>query len=84
MESTERTYGRIVWFKNEKGFGYIRPEGGGPEDEMFFHWTQIQMEGYKTIRPNILVSFTIGKNHRGPQAENVKEEPEDQYYDETA
>lgn len=72
----ERKYGRIVWFKNEKGFGFLRPDGAREDDEMFFHWTHISMEGYKTLQPNAKVSFLIGKNHRGPMAVEVQEEPE--------
>jgi CspA family cold shock protein len=73
---SERKYGQVVWFKNEKGFGFIRPEGAGPEDELFFHYSHIMMEGYKTIKAEARVSFELGDNHRGPMAVSVIMEPD--------
>ena len=71
---TERKFGHIMWFKNEKGFGFLRPEGASQEEEMFFHWTQLEMEGYKTIEPETRISFEIDHNHRGPMAVKIRAE----------
>lgn len=76
--ASERKFGRVVWFKNEKGFGFIRPDGANQDDELFFHYSHIVMEGYKTIRADAPVSFEIGDNHRGPMAVAVIMEPDDQ------
>ena len=82
--ASERKFGRVVWFKNEKGFGFIRPDGASQEDELFFHYSHIDMEGYKTIKAEAPVSFEIGENHRGPMAVGVILEPDQEMaFDET-
>ncbi|KYD22325.1 MAG: cold-shock protein [Caldibacillus debilis] len=60
--------GRVKWFNNEKGYGFIEVEGGG---DVFVHFTAIQGEGYKTLEEGQEVSFEIVEGNRGPQAANV-------------
>ncbi|MFS8651538.1 MAG: cold-shock protein CspD [Caldibacillus sp.] len=60
--------GRVKWFNNEKGYGFIEVEGG---DDVFVHYTAIQGEGYKTLEEGQEVSFEIVQGNRGPQAANV-------------
>ncbi|MED4400634.1 cold-shock protein CspD [Metabacillus fastidiosus] len=60
--------GKVKWFNNEKGFGFIEIEGG---DDVFVHFTAIQGEGYKSLEEGQEVSFEIVEGNRGPQAANV-------------
>ncbi|MGR5985834.1 cold-shock protein CspD [Bacillus cytotoxicus] len=60
--------GKVKWFNNEKGFGFIEIEGA---DDVFVHFTAIQGEGYKSLEEGQEVSFDIVEGNRGPQATNV-------------
>ena len=60
--------GKVKWFNNEKGFGFIEVEGG---DDVFVHFTAIQGEGFKTSEEGQEVTFEIVQGNRGPQAANV-------------
>ncbi|MCM3585018.1 cold-shock protein CspD [Mesobacillus maritimus] len=60
--------GKVKWFNNEKGFGFIEVEGA---DDVFVHFTAIQSEGYKSLEEGQEVSFEIVEGNRGPQAANV-------------
>ncbi|MBL5866203.1 cold-shock protein CspD [Heyndrickxia sporothermodurans] len=60
--------GKVKWFNNEKGYGFIEVEGG---DDVFVHFTAIQSEGFKTLEEGQEVSFEIVEGNRGPQAANV-------------
>lgn len=61
--------GKVKWFNNEKGFGFIEVEGG---DDVFVHFTAIQGEGYKSLNEGEEVTFEIVDGERGPQATNVQ------------
>ena len=60
--------GKIKWFNNEKGYGFIGVEGG---EDVFVHFSAIQAEGFKSLEEGAEVSFEIVEGHRGPQAANV-------------
>ncbi|ANB56062.1 cold shock protein CspB [Anoxybacillus sp. B7M1] len=60
--------GKVKWFNNEKGYGFIEVEGGA---DVFVHFTAIQGDGYKTLEEGQEVSFEIVQGNRGPQAANV-------------
>ncbi|MCH1627354.1 cold-shock protein CspD [Fredinandcohnia quinoae] len=60
--------GKVKWFNNEKGFGFIEVEGG---DDVFVHFTAIQGEGFKSLEEGQEVSFEVVEGNRGPQAANV-------------
>ncbi|MDQ0162796.1 cold-shock protein CspD [Bacillus alveayuensis] len=60
--------GKVKWFNNEKGYGFIEVEGG---DDVFVHFTAIQGEGFKSLEEGQAVSFEIVQGNRGPQAANV-------------
>nr|1HZ9_A Chain A, COLD SHOCK PROTEIN CSPB [[Bacillus] caldolyticus]1HZ9_B Chain B, COLD SHOCK PROTEIN CSPB [[Bacillus] caldolyticus] len=60
--------GKVKWFNNEKGYGFIEVEGGS---DVFVHFTAIQGEGFKTLEEGQAVSFEIVQGNRGPQAANV-------------
>jgi cold shock protein len=60
--------GRVKWFNSEKGFGFIERENG---DDVFVHFSAIQMDGYKALEEGQEVEFEIVDGDRGPQAANV-------------
>jgi CspA family cold shock protein len=62
--------GTVKWFNAEKGFGFIAQEGGG--DDVFVHFSAIQMQGYKSLEENQRVEFDVTQGPTGPQAENVR------------
>ena len=61
--------GRVKWFNKEKGYGFINVEG---EEDIFIHYSNIDMPGYKTLKENQLVEFDLIKTEKGNQAENIK------------
>ena len=67
-----RQFGKVVFF--DKGYGFISTEESGFRDDIFVHYSQVTMEGYKKLEPGQKVSFEIGMNHKGPMAVNVKVE----------
>lgn len=62
--------GTVKWFNKEKGYGFIAQEDGG--DDVFVHWSAIQMNGYKELLENQKVEFDVTQGPKGPQAENVR------------
>ncbi len=62
--------GTVKWFNAEKGFGFIAQEDGG--DDVFVHYSAIQMQGYKALEENQRVEFEVTQGPKGPQAENVR------------
>jgi CspA family cold shock protein len=65
---SERLQGRVKWFNDSKGYGFIARDGG---DDVFFHHSELQMPGYKTIEENARVEFDIEEGPKGPAAVNV-------------
>lgn len=55
-------------FNKEKGYGFIKLEDG---KDVFFHYSQLQMEGFKTIEDNAEVEFELIDTDRGLQAKNI-------------
>lgn len=62
--------GRVKWFNNAKGYGFILPEDGGVD--YFAHYSSILMEGYKTLKAGQLVSFDLLEGPKGSHAINIK------------
>lgn len=62
--------GKVKWFNNAKGFGFIN-EDGKPED-LFAHFSAIQMDGYKTLKAGQSVTFEIVQGPKGSQAINIR------------
>lgn len=60
--------GKVKWFNNAKGYGFIEKEDGG---DVFVHYSAIQGEGYKTLSEGERVEFEISQGEKGPQAINV-------------
>lgn len=61
--------GTIKWFSDQKGYGFITPEGG--KKDVFVHFSALQGEGFKTLSEGQLVSFDIVSGPKGEQAANV-------------
>ena len=61
--------GTVKWFSNEKGYGFIEREEG---DDVFVHFSAINMEGYKSLTEGQRVEFEIVQGDKGLQAANVQ------------
>ena len=64
--------GRVKWFNNDKGYGFIEYDGISNED-VFVHYSAIDQEGYKSLKEGELVDFTLIETAKGCQAINVRE-----------
>jgi cold shock protein len=62
------TSGTVKWFSESKGFGFIETEEG---NDCFVHFSEIQSEGFKTLREGQAVDFEIVQGEKGPQATKV-------------
>ena len=65
--------GVVKWFSNEKGYGFITPDDGGPDH--FVHFSEIQGEGHRSLDDDARVSFESGEGPKGPVATQVSELP---------
>ncbi|MBS4032771.1 MAG: cold shock domain-containing protein [Clostridiales bacterium] len=63
-----KVLGKVKWFNQEKGYGFIEREDGG---DVFVHYSAIMQEGFKTLAEGEEVEFEIVEGTRGPQAANV-------------
>ena len=62
--------GKVKWFNEHKGFGFITPDDGG--DDLFVHHTEIDADGYRSLRDDQEVEFEVGEGEKGPVAKSVK------------
>jgi cold shock protein len=60
--------GKVKWFNNQKGYGFITPEEG---KDVFVHFSALQGEGYKSLEEGQEVEFEIEQGPKGEQAKNV-------------
>jgi CspA family cold shock protein len=64
-----RVRGKVKWFNNQKGYGFIEQSDGRPD--VFVHYSAIQEDGYKSLQEGQFVEFDLVEGPKGPQAENV-------------
>lgn len=62
--------GTVKWFNDAKGFGFIEPEGGGPD--VFAHYTAVQMEGFRTLKQGGRVEYELVQGPKGGLAQNIR------------
>ena len=63
--------GKVKWFNNAKGYGFILNEEGG--EDLFVHYSAIQMDGYKTLKAGQEVSYEVVEGPKGLHAVNIQE-----------
>ena len=61
--------GTVKWFNNAKGYGFIRPDSGG--DDIFAHYSTIEMEGYRSLKAGQEVSFETTDGPKGLHAQDI-------------
>ena len=62
--------GTVKWFSDQKGYGFVTPEGG--RKDVFVHFSALQGEGFKTLSEGDIVEFDIAQGPKGEQAANVR------------
>ncbi len=62
--------GKVKWFNDQKGYGFITPDDGGKD--LFVHHTAIEAEGFRTLGEGQAVEYSIEESDKGPKATNVK------------
>jgi CspA family cold shock protein len=64
------TTGIVKWFNNAKGYGFVKPDDR--EEDVFVHFSSIEMDGYKTLKEGQKVAFEISKGPKGLHAARVQ------------
>ena len=62
--------GKVKWFNEKKGFGFITPDDGGAD--LFVHHTSIEMNGYRSLGEGSEVEYEVGEGEKGPVAKRVR------------
>ncbi len=62
--------GKVKWFNDAKGFGFITPDSGGTD--LFAHFSQINSSGFKSLQEGQSVKFEVTQGMKGPQASNIE------------
>jgi CspA family cold shock protein len=68
-EACQMALGKVKWFNDAKGFGFIQQGEGGPD--IFVHYTQVKMDGFKTLPEGCEVEFEVKQGEKGLSATNV-------------
>ena len=63
------TTGKVKWFNDAKGFGFITQDNGGPD--VFVHFSALTQEGFKSLKEGQSVEFEVQTDAKGPRAANV-------------
>jgi CspA family cold shock protein len=70
IRGADMTSGIVKWFSNAKGYGFILSDDG--QDDIFAHFSSIEMEGYKTLKEGQRVEFEVATGPKGLQASNIR------------
>ncbi|MHB2026728.1 MAG: cold-shock protein [Elusimicrobiota bacterium] len=62
--------GKVKWFNDQKGYGFITPDDGSKD--LFVHFSSIQGDGFKSLAENQAVEYDIVETDKGPKAANVR------------
>ena len=62
--------GKVKWFNEKKGFGFIVPDDGGAD--LFVHHSNIVAEGFRTLQDDQAVEFNVAQGKKGPEATDVR------------
>ena len=68
----DRVAGKVKWFSNERGYGFLLVDGDENKKEYFVHFSSIAMDGYKTLKPGQSVTFELTDTDKGIQAVKVE------------
>jgi CspA family cold shock protein len=63
--------GKVKWFNNAKGYGFVLPDDGG--EDLFIHYSAIQMDGYKTLKAGQEIQFEVVEGPKGLHAVNIQD-----------
>jgi cold shock protein len=69
MEETQMQTGTVKWFNDAKGFGFITPDDGG--EDLFAHFSEVQVQGFKSLQEQQKVSYEVRQGPKGKQAANI-------------
>lgn len=69
--------GKVKWFSDTKGYGFITGSEENEGKDIFVHYSEIVADGYKSLLPGQLVRFEVADTPKGPQAKNVEPTSED-------
>jgi CspA family cold shock protein len=67
-EMAEKEQGKVKWFNNAKGYGFIERASGG---DIFVHYSSIKLDGYRTLKEGQAVEFVVSQGDKGLQADDV-------------
>jgi cold shock protein len=70
FKSRKMATGKVKWFNDAKGFGFITPDDGG--EDLFAHFSEIQAKGFKSLQENQQVTFDVKQGPKGKQAANIQ------------
>lgn len=62
--------GTVAWFSEAKGFGFINPDSG--DEEVFAHFSEVHMDGGKSLEEGLRVSYVVKTGPKGKQAANIR------------
>lgn len=68
--------GVVKWFSESRGYGFITPNRGG--DDVFAHYSAIEMDGYRTLQQGQVVEFILEQGPKGPEAYRIRTVAEQQ------
>ena len=72
MKIDYKQIGIVIWFKSKKGYGFIKPSDPSEKEDVFVHWSGIDMEGYRVLKEGQKVEYALKDSPKGIVAVEVK------------